>query len=71
MGGADLTEARGMDTQVSSTKYFPPELVHLHLLGTARHVIDLHLNDHATCADCGSPRPCQPARLAAKALAAL
>lgn len=49
--------------------FFPPEFVHL--LGTARQVIDQHLNDHGTCASCGSAWPCQRARLAEFALGAL
>jgi len=47
---------------------FPPELVHL--LDTARHVIDQHVNNNGTCAECGSIWPCQRARLAESALAA-
>jgi hypothetical protein len=48
---------------------FPPEV--MHLLGTARHVIDQHVNDNGTCAECRSIWPCQRARLAESALAAL
>jgi hypothetical protein len=59
-----------MDTPPASrTELFPPEFVHL--LGTARQVIDGHLNDHGTCADCGSSWPCQRAQLAEFALASL
>ena len=49
--------------------FFPPEL--LHLLGTATAELDHHVNDHGSCADCGSAWPCQRARLAEFALAAL
>jgi hypothetical protein len=48
---------------------FPVEVVHL--LGTARRVIDQHVNDHGTCAECASSWPCQRARLAESALATL
>jgi hypothetical protein len=53
----------------SSADYFPPEL--MHLLGTARQAIDQHLNNHGNCADCGLAWPCERARLAEFALAAL
>ena len=46
---------------------FRLELVHL--LDTARHVIDQHVNDNGTCAECASIWPCQRARLAESALA--
>ena len=49
--------------------FLPPELIHL--LGTARHVIDQHTNDHGQCAECGSVWPCQRALLAEFALGAL
>jgi len=49
--------------------FLPPELAQL--LGTATRVIDQHINDHGNCADCGSIWPCQRARLAELALAAL
>jgi hypothetical protein len=49
--------------------FFAPEVVHL--LGTAREVIDQHVNDHGTCAECGLIWPCRRARLAESALAAL
>ena len=48
---------------------FPAELVDL--LGTARRVIDQHVNDHGDCADCGSIWPCQHAQRAEFALSAL
>lgn len=48
---------------------FPPELVNL--LGTARNVIDQHLNDRGHCADCGAAWPCQRSVLAEFTLAAL
>ncbi len=48
---------------------FPVEVVHL--LGTARRVIDQHVNDRGTCTECASNWPCQPARLAESALATL
>jgi len=53
----------------SFTEYLPPELIHL--LATARQVIDQHVNDHGTCADCGLAWPCQRARQADLTLAAL
>jgi hypothetical protein len=53
----------------SPAEFFPPEL--LHLLGTARQVIDRHVNDHGSCAACGSTWPCQSAQQADFALAAL
>ena len=49
--------------------FFPPDLIHL--LGTARCAIDQHINDHGSCAACGSAWPCQRAQLAEFALAAL
>lgn len=58
-----------MDTSMASAAdHFPPELVRL--LGTARRVIDQHVNNHGNCAVCGSIWPCQRAQLAASALAA-
>jgi hypothetical protein len=54
---------------VSLTDFFPPEFVHL--LGTARQVIDQHLDDHGTCTDCGLPWPCQRAQQAEFALASM
>jgi len=48
--------------------FLPPVLVRL--LGTARRVIDEHVNDHGNCAACGSCWPCQRARLAEFALSA-
>ncbi len=59
-----------MNTRTPSRdSFFPPEL--MGLLGTAQRVIDQHVNDHGTCADCGSIWPCQRARLADFALTAL
>jgi hypothetical protein len=59
-----------MDTSTfSQADKFPPELVQL--LGTARQLIDEHCNDHGTCADCGSAWPCEHARQAEFALAAI
>jgi hypothetical protein len=49
--------------------FLPPEL--MHLLGTARRVIDQHINDQGHCAECGSVWPCQRALLAELALGAL
>lgn len=49
--------------------FLPPEL--RHLLGTARRVIDQHVNQHGNCAECGSSWPCQRAELAAFTLGAL
>jgi hypothetical protein len=43
----------------------------MHHLGTARHVIDRHINDQGQCAECGSAWPCQRALLAELALGAL
>jgi hypothetical protein len=43
----------------------------MHLLGTARHVIDQHINDQGQCAECGSAWPCQRAQLAELVLGAL
>ena len=53
----------------TQTDLFPLELVHL--LDTARHEIDRHVNDNGTCAECESRWPCQRARLAESALAVL
>jgi hypothetical protein len=50
-------------------EFFSPEFIHL--LGTARRVIDQHVNDRGNCAACGSIWPCQRAQLAEFALAAL
>jgi len=58
-----------MDPTAGPADLFPPELVHL--LGTAQHVIDQHVNDRGSCARCGSSWPCQRAQLAAFALGAL
>ncbi len=48
---------------------FPPVVVRL--LDTARRAIDLHVNNHGNCADCGSLWPCHRAQLAESALAVL
>lgn len=56
-------------SETSRADLFPAEV--RHLLGTARRVIDEHVNDAGTCADCGSDWPCQRACLAESALAAL
>jgi hypothetical protein len=53
----------------SSTGYLPPELATL--LATATREIDRHVNQAGLCADCGSASPCDRARLADAALAAL
>jgi hypothetical protein len=58
-----------MNAPQYSRDFFPPEFVHL--LDTATHVIDEHLNDHGYCTDCGSVWPCQRAQLAEFTLAAL
>jgi hypothetical protein len=59
-----------MDTPKAKTgDFFPPEFIRL--LGTAKCVIDQHINDHGNCAACRSIWPCQRARLADFALAAL
>jgi hypothetical protein len=59
-----------MDTPTTSpVDLFPLDLVHL--LGTARHVIDQHVNDRGSCDQCGSDWPCPDARLAEFALATL
>jgi hypothetical protein len=58
-----------MDTPATTPgDLFPPEVVHL--LGTARRVIDQHVNDNGNCAECGAIWPCERARLADFALAA-
>lgn len=49
--------------------FFTPEL--MRLLSTARQVIDQHVNDHGSCADCGLSWPCQHAQLAEFSLGAL
>jgi hypothetical protein len=54
---------------LAQTDLFPPEV--MHLLGTARRVIDQHVRDDGRCAECGSAWPCQRARLAESALAVL
>lgn len=60
-----------MDTATTTTpaNFFPPAF--MHLLGTARQVIDQHVNDGGTCASCQLAWPCQRARLAEFALGAL
>jgi hypothetical protein len=59
-----------MDTPITSpADRFPLELVHL--LGTARDVIDQHVNNCGNCDHCGSAWPCHDARLAEFALATL
>jgi len=58
-----------MDTPAATPgDLFPVEFVHL--LDTARHVIDQHVNNNGTCAECSLVWPCQRARLAESALAA-
>ena len=54
---------------LKSGDLFPPDLIHL--LGTARRVIDQHVNDQGECADCGSIWPCQHAQRAEFALSAM
>ena len=49
--------------------FLTPELTRL--LDTARQVIDQHVNDHGSCADCGLSWPCQRAQLAEFSLGAL
>jgi hypothetical protein len=59
-----------MDTPAPKAgDFFPPEF--MHLLGTARRVIDQHVNVHGYCAVCGLIWPCQRAQLADFALAAV
>jgi hypothetical protein len=59
-----------MDTPAPDPGAFlPPGL--LQLLGTAQRVINQHVNDHGSCAVCGSGWPCQRAELAEFALGAL
>ncbi len=53
----------------TSGDLFPSEV--MHLLGTARSVIDQHISDDGICAECASAWPCQLARLAESALATL
>jgi hypothetical protein len=50
-------------------EFLTPELARL--LGTARQVIDQHVNDHGHCADCGLSWPCQRGQQAEFSLAAL
>jgi hypothetical protein len=64
-----LAKRANMPPTAGPPDLFPPELVHL--LSTARQVIDQHLNAGGTCARCGSAWPCQRARLAEFALGAL
>jgi len=54
---------------MSQADRFPLELVHL--LGTARQVIDTHVSNCGNCACCGAIWPCVHARLAEFTLAAL
>jgi len=59
-----------MDTlALRSGDLLTPEL--MRLLGTAKRVIDQHVNDYGDCADGGSIWPCHHAQLAEFALAAL
>ncbi len=59
-----------MDTATANPgDFLPPEL--MQLLGTARRVIDQHVNGHGNCAACGSSWPCQHAQLAEFSLGAL
>ena len=59
-----------MDTPMSPPGGFSrPEFITL--LGTARSVIDQHLNHDGKCAECGSIWPCQRAALAEFALSAM
>jgi len=58
-----------MDIPTPPVDLFPPELVHL--LRTARRLLDQHVNDGGHCADCRSVWPCQNARLAELTLATL
>jgi len=51
------------------TDYLSPP--HAHLLNTAQHEIDWHVNDRGVCAVCGSAFPCERAVLADLALSAL
>jgi hypothetical protein len=53
----------------SLADFFPLDLVHL--LGTARSVIDKHVNNCGNCCHCGSAWPCHDAALAEFALATL
>jgi hypothetical protein len=65
-----LREVSGMDIPAAgSVGFLPPEL--LHMLSTARRIIDLHVNDHGSCAYCGAFWPCQRAQQADFALAVL
>ena len=49
--------------------FLPPGL--MNLLNTAQREIDRHVNDHGSCAACGSGWPCQRAALAEFALGVL
>jgi hypothetical protein len=64
----EMEEEVAMGTTASSADIFPPEF--LRLLDTARRVIDQHIDDHGTCAYCGSNWPCRRAQEADFALAA-
>jgi len=68
--GAPSMKGPIMETSAASpADLFPAELVHL--LSTARRVIDQHWDNYGSCAECRSSWPCQHARLADFALAAL
>jgi hypothetical protein len=58
-----------LTTPTSRADPFPDEL--MHLLDTATHVIDEHVNDCGHCCHCGSVWPCRHAKLAEFALATL
>ncbi len=69
-GGATHRSEPNMETPTPRpADFFPLEVVHL--LGTARRVIDKHVDDCGCCADCGSSWPCQHAQLAEFTLATL
>lgn len=49
--------------------FLSPEL--MHLLDTARSMIDQHIDHHGDCVACGAPWPCRQALLAESALGSL
>lgn len=59
----------GGTCSVAAADYFPPEVEHM--LTTAMQAIDVHVNDHGSCAGCHTSWPCVTAVLAEHNLAAL
>jgi hypothetical protein len=74
MVGVHVREVTDMNIQTQAQAPTPEDLFPsevMHLLGTARRVIDQHISDNGTCAECASLWPCQLARQAESALATL